>query len=376
MHSKVFLIITIVFFLAIISCSEKMGVMEQEETFTVKAASIPARINVSQTKTYNIAFKVTHPGGIQAITSVSATFFSSNQIDELLSINLYDDGRVNNLNDGDVIAKDGIFTNTFQSDSAIFPLGPIFIKATVIDNQQQQLQTDFISSLSLLNAPPVLVSVSTPDTLPSGSSTVLFSVTVQDSNQIDDISDVRLKLKKQNLTIFTNSLSLINSIAPDTALFGAFIDSSFATERIGDYQLEFQAIDLSGDSSNNLFKSIYLENLPPIISNIELPDTVRRPTLGADTIVVSGRVEDPQSLNDIETVFFDIYRIGGDTTGIELFDDGDLINHRDLNANDGIYTRGLLVTSQSVAAKFYLIFQAKDKVDNYSGTVIDSMIIR
>ena len=376
MHKKVFLIISIVFLLAIISCAEKTGVMEQEETFTVKAASVPARINVSQTKTYNIAFKVTHPEGIQAIISVSAAFFGSNQIDELLSINLYDDGGVNRPNDGDVIAKDGIFTNTFQSDSTVFPPGPIFIKATVIDNQQQQLQTDFISSLSLLNAPPVLVSVSTPDTLPSGSSTVLFSVTVQDSNQIEDISEVRFKLKKQNLTIFTNPLSLINSIASDTAQYGAFIDSSFAAERIGDYQLEFQAIDFSGDSSNSLVEPIYLENLPPIISNIELPDIVQRPTSGADTIVVSAGAKDPQSLNDIETVFFDIYRIGGDTTSIELFDDGDFINHRDLNANDGIYSRGLIVTPQSVAAKFYLIFQAKDKVDNYSGAVVDSMIIQ
>lgn len=376
MYKIVFGIIIGLIFLAFISCEEKVGVMEQPAVFSIQPSSIPKRISVSSVRTYTLAFKVTHPEGVDGVTSVSARFLGSDQSTELLNLNLYDDGGFNNPDDGDVIARDGIFTNTFQSDSTVFPLGPIYIIATAIDKHQEQFTTDLISSLSLLNASPVIVSASVPDTLFSGSQPTLFSVTVQDSNQIDDIENVTLDLKKQGLSVFSTSLDFVNSIAEDTAQYGVFFDSSFAVERVGDYELEFQAKDLSDDFSNIILSSIYLENERPIISNIELPDTVQRPTVGEDTIVVSTLVKDSQSLKDIETVYFDIYRIGGDTTSIELFDDGDFINHRDLIPKDGIYTRGLTVTPQNVAAKFYLIFQAKDKVDNYAIAVVDSMIIQ
>ncbi|NIW79347.1 MAG: hypothetical protein GWN16_07745, partial [Calditrichae bacterium] len=92
-------------------------------------------------KTYSVSFKVTHPAGVDAVDSVSVTFVGSDQSTELLTIGLYDDGSIDHPGDDDVIAKDGIFTNTFLSDSTAFPVGDVFIKATAIDENQQQLQT-------------------------------------------------------------------------------------------------------------------------------------------------------------------------------------------------------------------------------------------
>jgi len=372
-----FLIIQIgLLILFFISCEEKTGIMEQPEVFSIQPASVPTRINVSQTKVYSISFKVTHPSGVDAISNVSVTFYGSNQSDVLLTTDLYDDGGVNHPGDKDVIARDGIFTNTFQSDSLIFPLGDVYIKATALDNSQQQIQTDFISSLSLLNKTPIVVSISVPDTLPSGSDAVLFSAAIQDSNGIEDVPYITMRLKQQNLTIFSTALNLLSSNDVDSGLYGAYFDSSFATERVGNYELEFQAVDLSGDSSNTDLRSIYLENSSPTLSNVQLPDSVQRPAAGTDTIVVRVGAKDSQGLNDIDLVAFDIYRTGGDTTTIEMFDDGDFNNHRDEIANDGIYSRGLTVTPQNIAAKFYFIFQAKDKVNNFSTAIMDSLIIQ
>lgn len=377
MRRKFLIILTGLVILFFISCEEKTGIMEQQpEVFSIQPASVPTRLNVSQTKTYSISFKVTHPNGSESISNVSVTFYSSNQSDVLLTTDLYDDGRVNHPGDKDVIAKDGIFTNTFQSDSLIFPLGDVYIKATALDNSQQQIQTDFISSLSLLNKAPVLVSISAPDTLPSGSDAVLFSVVIQDSNGIEDVPSVTMRLKQQNFAIFSTTLNLLSSTDTDSGSYGAYFDSSFAAERIGSYDLEFQTMDLSGDSSNKEVKSIYLENLSPGISNVQLPDSVQRPSAGEDTIVVSLLANDHQGLDDIDIVAFNIFRIGGDTTSIEMFDDGDFANHRDEKANDGVYSRGLTLTPQNLAATFYFIFQAKDKVNNFSTTVIDSMVIQ
>ncbi|NIW79348.1 MAG: hypothetical protein GWN16_07750, partial [Calditrichae bacterium] len=83
---------------------------------------------------------------------------------------------------------------------------------------------------------------------------------MQDSNGIDDLKELILTLRKGGtlITTYPDTLELITSPAPDTVLFGAFFDSSFAAERIGDYELEFQAVDLSDDSSQILAKAIYL----------------------------------------------------------------------------------------------------------------------
>lgn len=361
-------------FLFLISCEEKTGIMEQPEVFSIQEVSIPRKISVSRVKTYSIAFKVTHPEGIDAVDSVSVTFLGSDKSTQLLNIGLYDDGGNNHPNDRDVIAKDGIYTNIFQSDSLVFPLGAVFIRATAIDKYQQQLQTDLIESLSLLNAPPVLVSISAPDTLPSGSSTMLFSVTVQDSNDIDDIDRVIMKLRTQSLTIFSTDLDLLNSPALDTALFGAYFDSSFAEERIGNYELEFQAVDISGDSSNISSQTIYLENTAPEIFNISLRDTIQRPSSGFDTLHVKISANDAQGLSDILSVGFIPLLVGGDTLGFQpMFDDGNQSDHGDDTANDGRYSTIVRIEPQNQPGTYIFNFSAEDKVGNTSIVLSDTI---
>lgn len=368
-----FLILTAFSIMLLTGCEEKRGIMEQPEVFSIQPVSVPQKISVSRIKTYSVAFKVTHPEGVNAVDSVLVTFFGGDQATPLLTIGLYDDGGVNHPGDGDVIAGDGIYANTFESDSLIFPLGPVFVRATAIDQNEREIRTDLIKSLSLLNAPPVLVSASVPDTLPSGSPTVLFAVTVQDSNDVDDLDEVILSLKQQGLTIFSIELDLVSSSAVDTALYGAFFDSSFAAERIGDYELAFQAVDLSDDSSNILSQTIFLENTPPVLFDPELPDTLSRQT---GNLLVQISTRDPQGMTDVDSVYFQSRKpdstLAAGGFRFILFDDG---NNGDPVAGDGQFSWNVTIPSDADLGTYTYMFRARDKVGNLSDSLHKSFVL-
>jgi len=375
MHKKLFLILSSVLLLIVLtSCEERKGIVDQPQVFSIQPVSVPSRLNISRIKAYSISFKVTHPNGVDAIGNVSAIFFGSNQFDSLLTIDLYDDGGVNNPGDTDVIARDGIFTNTFLSDSMVFPLGIIYIKASVLDNAQRELQTDFIPCISLFNKAPVLVSLSAPDTLPSGSPPVLFSVMVQDSNGIEDVPSVTLRLKQQNLTVFSTELNSLSITAVDSGLYGAYFDSTFAAERIGDYRLEFQAVDLSEDSSNALTQAIYLENTAPEVFGISMRNTIQRPTSGVDTLHVKISANDSQGLSDILSVGFIAILVGGDTSSfLPMLDDGDTPSNGDDLANDGRYSTIIQIQPQNQTGTYIFEFSSDDKVGNTSVVSTDTL---
>jgi hypothetical protein len=374
MLKKLIILLPGVLLLFLSSCEEKTGIMEQPVSFSIQPVSVPARISVSKVKTYSISFRVTHPEGLDAIDSVWATFLGSNQSIELETIALFDDGSIDYPADGDVIAKDGVFTNTFQSDSTVFPLGDVFIQATALDKNQQQRQTNFIESRSLLNAPPVLAMASVPDTLPSGSPTLLFSVTVQDSNDIDDVTGVFLRLKRGGSTITTTPLSMVNSTAADSGTYGAFFDSSFAAEREGDYDLEFQAVDLSGDSSQVLIKTIYLENKAPEIFNLQMVDSLQLPPQGQFNVtVLRVQANDPQGLTDVDSVYFNSF-LPNDSAAtnnpFKMFDDG---TSGDSTANDGTYSLTIQIGSNSSTGWYRFYFYARDKVGQLTTGPVDSI---
>jgi hypothetical protein len=153
------------------------------------------------------------------------------------------------------------------------------------------------------------------------------------------------------------------------------LDSTYAAERIGAYQLELVAVDASNEHSAPQQHAIFLENFPPRLFNVELPDTVSRPSTGGVIVEVHITASDPQGLNDMQIVNMTIQRSGGPANVIEMFDDGDFDNNRDDVAGDGIYSRALLVDNSSTPGTFYFTFEAQDRVANAAVAVVDSMII-
>lgn len=368
-------LVAITFLMVFISCNEEVLPPEPAPEFAIEGFTVPLRLNVAKPRDYNIAFRVTHPEGSAAIGDVTATFFGSDRVTELMQLPLYDDGGFVHPDDRDVIARDGIFTNHFISDSLVFPLGDVFMQVRAVDNAQNSIQTDLLGALALINAAPKVLSAAVPDTLFSGSQPLLFSVAVQDSNDIEDVTSVILRLKRDGSEISSVLLEFQSKTAPDSGIFGAFFDSTFAAERDSLYTLEFSAVDLSDDVSDILTKEIFLENAPPRVFDVELPETFQRPSSGEDTIDVRISASDPQGLGDIDSVKFVVQRLGGPPSIVQMFDDGNFADHRDILAGDGIFSRGLTVSPQSTPGIFYFTFNAIDKVNNQSVTITDSLEI-
>ena len=118
-------------------------------------------------------------------------------------------------------------------------------------------------------------------------------------------------------------------------------------------------------------------NLPPFIQNDVIePDTA----VVNDTTVIFTSVEasDPNGQNDIEIVFFIVYKPDGTTNNarIEMFDDGDTIEHGDLVAGDGIYSRLIQINQTNDKGTYRFQFQAKDRGGKFSNTIDHFVLIQ
>lgn len=370
----------------VIACNEEILPPEAAPEFAVEGFKIPRRLNVGKPRNYDVAFRVTHPRGAAAVAEVTLRFFGSDQTTLLLELPLYDDGGFLHPGNRDVIAGDGIFTNHFISDSLVFPRGAIFMRATARDNAQQSVQSGFVEALALVNAPPQLLAINAPDTLISGSQPRLFSVAVQDSNDIEDVATVIMRLKRGGNEIFFASLEFQGKTAPDSGVFGAFFDSTLAAEKLGDYTLEFQASDESDDFSNVLTTPIFLENEAAFLFGVSVPDSAQLPTSGLQPVFITIHCSDPQGLTDLDSVYFFSLRpdsvLANNGNPLVLQDNGLPFNPQnpfveagDLVANDGIFSLTVLLNPTALTGRYIFSFFARDKVGNFTVGPVDSIIV-
>jgi hypothetical protein len=196
-----------------------------------------------------------------------------------------------------------------------------------------------------------------------------------DSNETDDIRYTLMALKRDNVLFGIDTLYTSQAISNVQALMTIVLDSTYAAERIGTYQLELVAVDASDERSAPQHHPIFLENFPPRLYNVVLPDTVNRPASGGVIVAVHITANDPQGLGDVQMVNMTVQRSGGPASVIEMFDDGDIDNNRDSVAGDGIYSRALVVENTSTPGTFYFTFDAQDRVGNTAAAVVDSMVI-
>ena len=117
------------------------------------------------------------------------------------------------------------------------------------------------------------------------------------------------------------------------------------------------------------------DNLPPEIANTVVdPDTVVVTSL--TTIFTSVEASDPNGQNDILKVFFIVYNPDGSTSGneLELFDDGNVNDHGDLTADDGIYSRLIQVDQANEKGTYRFEFSARDR-GGKSSNIIDHFVL-
>ncbi len=105
-------------------------------------------------------------------------------------------------------------------------------------------------------------------------------------------------------------------------------------------------------------------NLPPSITEVIVPSTASY----EQKITLMVKVNDPNGLKDISSVYYELYKPDGSKTvnsqGISqfpLFDDGNTTSNGDATANDGTYSVFLTFPSGQPLGQWRFEFYAKDK---------------
>lgn len=150
-------------------------------------------------------------------------------------------------------------------------------------------------------------------------------------------------------------------------IYTATINSPFSgCLTVGNYTLQYTATSASGLTSNLIVLTqpvYYSNNVAPVVSFVNAPDTLTRPTSGEVPLVLSIKGSDPNGQCDIRTVFFNSILPNGTPSGQNpfiMFDDGDLIAHGDSVAGDGRFSLIIRFPSTANLGTYQFNYQAID----------------
>ncbi len=200
---------------------------------------------------------------------------------------------------------------------------------------------------------PILISASLPyntintDTVDNGSqrfSDYIFSLNipitayVSHIDGINEISDVKYSIEaERNSSIISEGILRDNGVNPDKFANDSYYSGnlSFQIERyfVGKLNIAIWSVSSSNYVSNKLILPIFIKrtNLPPVVSNLSLPDTVNRNISKLLTIKI--KATDPDGQADVQSVF----RVTASGRMFKLYDNGSASNG-DITKGDGYYS--------------------------------------
>lgn len=115
--------------------------------------------------------------------------------------------------------------------------------------------------------------------------------------------------------------------------------------------------------------------MPPFITEIEMPDTLIRPLSGSKELLIAVHADDPNGKADVLAAYF---QVKNNETGVwgQSYDCYDNGTNGDVKAGDGVFSRGLLISSENSATTNYFRFRVKDAAANFSDWYPDSVVVR
>jgi len=122
-----------------------------------------------------------------------------------------------------------------------------------------------------------------------------------------------------------------------------------------------------------------IQNVPPVIRNLQAPDTLNLHS--TDTLRIFLRVEvfDADGYSDIKSVYFNSFLPDGSpsrSNPIYLFDDGNFQVNGDPVARDGIFSRIIILPPNTTRGTYRFDFQAVDKKDESSNIISHNLVVR
>ncbi len=331
--------------------------------------------NIKDSSQYSIEAHIEDPQGYDNIKTVTLTVTDDNG-GLILKNALYDDGAFIHPNSGDKMANDGIYANTFKAaDIARQPATFTFTVSAEDDdgNTADPLEKSIIFDYA---SKPILYNISVPETLKNSFETQYFYVTVYDSAGVGNINKVWFQIEDIDIEGVLKTYDMYNDgtngdAAANDSIYTYKADSSFSIGRTGDFKLTFFAKNLFNQKSDAVIHNIYYAPEKPIITKIDMPDSLKRPS-GLETIakLIQVWVTDGQGQADIDSVYFYSRKPDGELANngnsIPLKDDG---QNGDEIAGDGIYSFLMYMSSAAYIGTYEFYFYARDKSGNLSDSV-------
>lgn len=194
------------------------------------------------------------------------------------------------------------------------------------------------------------------------------------------VEQVIADLELQGFVESAISVTLNDSAAAGDALAGDNIFSrSIPLTRIdslsGKVYVQY-AVQEAGSLVQTFLDTLELAaNLPPLITDIIMPDTLVRPESGSKELLLAVHADDPNGQEDVIAAYF---QVKNNITGAwgETYDCYDNGTNGDTHAGDGIFSRGLQISSENTAATNYFRFRVKDNAANFSAWYPDSVVVQ
>jgi hypothetical protein len=376
----VFLFLTFsLIFALLLACEDEKGTLQPQEIFEIKEITLPEVISSTSGRAVLISAMVTHPDGNQGIDNVLAIFNDTLGQSQLI-LELFDDGDSQNKGSGDIIAFDHIYTTFVVGNQLGLPDGKYRILIQALDTNKEVKESQSSDINIFPNLPPEILNFSFPDSIQSGMNPTQAFFTVDDNDGLNDVLWVIIEGFQQG-NPFPAFVDTVYNPLNNSPVFSFPIDSVYGAGKEGNYELIFFAEDRVGDLSSQEIQNLFVENTPPKLLSILVPDTIIIPLSGFNLDTVRAVVDDSQSLLDINSVsFFSQIRESGGSLGdpsnpIELFDNGDIQFSGDQAAKDGIYSRIISIGPTNTAGTYIFTFEAKDLVDQLSNVLVDSIIV-
>jgi hypothetical protein len=355
--------------------------------------------NTRSAKFYQIEATVSDPQGLSNIAATYLIVSLAETGETIFSDSLYDEGSYFHPEAGDVFAGDGVFTNRYQTEeiSNIIDQKEYIFRISAIDREEHESLLHERSVIFGPNSPPEILNISAPDTLPFEVENVIFSITVSDSDGIDDISRAYFESEniKKGFTIFESDLhndgdidNHGDQIAGDS-VFSVKVSSAFVSGKIGQYNLIFYLEDSYRELNQNAaVKPIVIGNLPGQIHAISAPDTMQIPSSSGtyNRALLTAEVSDPEGLADIDSVYFYSRKpdssLANNGSPIVMVDNGLPFNPQNLAvetgdqvAGDGIYSFSLLVISEDNPGRYTFSFYMRDEAGNLTGPIEKKLLL-
>lgn len=216
--------------------------------------------------------------------------------------------------------------------------------------------------------------------------TVAIHVTVhlglQHDTPADAITAARLTVTAPSGAVLQIVTLHNDGVAPDLAagdsVFSANVTLSILRKQSGTYRFSAQITNRDGndDSRTAMLDIINSSNHAPVLSALDVPDTVRVPP--HDSLYVylfTVKATDAEGLDDVRRVSADVHDAAGKLSGsLDLYDDGDVALHGDETAGDGTYSRLVRTDSSNTpntvnTFKFYAIDRAGAVSDTLSKVI-------